>query len=214
MFNLEQSITEWRRQMLAAGIKTPVPLDELESHLRDEIERQVRAGVPAAAAFPSAVGQIGTAPAVQTEFQKVAAPNAARQWRMTQLWWFGGPGLAVLAWSGVVFFNPVMTPDQRISGWAAGAVLLLLIAGGRLGCGLLPVIPDRRIRAAIGLTGCLPIILWVYVLTYLVLPRCDSGIGEFVVRLMWGFLTPFGILNGLAFGLEAAARKETGRPAR
>ena len=40
MFDLEQSIADWRRQMLAAGIKTPVPLEELESHLREEIERQ------------------------------------------------------------------------------------------------------------------------------------------------------------------------------
>ncbi len=38
MFNLEQAIADWRRQMLAVGIKTPVPLEELEIHLRDEIE--------------------------------------------------------------------------------------------------------------------------------------------------------------------------------
>jgi len=31
MFNLEQSIADWRRQMIAGGIKTPVPLEELES---------------------------------------------------------------------------------------------------------------------------------------------------------------------------------------
>jgi len=37
MFSLEKSISEWRRQMLAAGIKTPVPLEELEIHLREEI---------------------------------------------------------------------------------------------------------------------------------------------------------------------------------
>jgi hypothetical protein len=45
MFNLEQSIIEWRKQMLAAGIKTPVPLDELEIHLREEIERQMASGL-------------------------------------------------------------------------------------------------------------------------------------------------------------------------
>ena len=31
MCNLEQSISEWRGQMLAAGVTSPVPLDELES---------------------------------------------------------------------------------------------------------------------------------------------------------------------------------------
>ena len=44
MFNLEQSIADWRQQMLAAGIRTPVPLEELEIHLRDEIERQMKSG--------------------------------------------------------------------------------------------------------------------------------------------------------------------------
>ena len=39
MFDLEQSISEWRRQMLAARIPTPVPLEELEIHLREEIRR-------------------------------------------------------------------------------------------------------------------------------------------------------------------------------
>jgi len=32
MFNLEQAIADWRQKMLAAGIETPVPLEELELH--------------------------------------------------------------------------------------------------------------------------------------------------------------------------------------
>ncbi|MGO8763935.1 MAG: hypothetical protein ACLQSR_02225 [Limisphaerales bacterium] len=40
MFNIEEAIAEWRRQMLAAGIEAPVPLEELENHLREEIEQQ------------------------------------------------------------------------------------------------------------------------------------------------------------------------------
>jgi hypothetical protein len=40
MFNLEQAISEWRRQMIAVGIKTPVPLEELESHLREDVEQR------------------------------------------------------------------------------------------------------------------------------------------------------------------------------
>jgi hypothetical protein len=48
MFNLEQAIATWRRQMLAAGLKSPVPLEELESHLREEMEQVARAFWPAA----------------------------------------------------------------------------------------------------------------------------------------------------------------------
>ena len=45
MFNLNEEIAEWRRQMLAAGIETPVPLNELESHLREDVEQQMRSGL-------------------------------------------------------------------------------------------------------------------------------------------------------------------------
>src|SRR5216683_2850215 len=59
MFNLDESISEWRRQMLAAGIKTPVPLNELENHLRDDVEQQMRSGLSAQQAFEAAVQGIG-----------------------------------------------------------------------------------------------------------------------------------------------------------
>jgi hypothetical protein len=70
MFNLEQSIAEWRRQMLAAGIETPVPLEELEIHLHEEIERQMKSGLDEQAAFETSVQQIGQAGTLKTEFAK------------------------------------------------------------------------------------------------------------------------------------------------
>jgi len=81
MFDLKQSIAEWRRQMLAAGIKTPVPLEELESHLRDEIERQTKSGRSEAEAFKSAVQTIGPAHTVQKEFEKVEGTEEERKWK-------------------------------------------------------------------------------------------------------------------------------------
>ena len=70
MFELEQSICAWRQQMLAAGIQSPVPLEELENHLREAIEQRLRAGVNAQAAFDSAVQQIGQPPSLKNEFNK------------------------------------------------------------------------------------------------------------------------------------------------
>jgi hypothetical protein len=72
MFNLEQSIVEWRQRMLAAGIQTPVPLEELESHLREEIEQQIRAGADEARAFEIAIQNIGRAAPLKKEFMKTA----------------------------------------------------------------------------------------------------------------------------------------------
>jgi leader peptidase (prepilin peptidase)/N-methyltransferase len=71
MFNLDQAIAEWRRQMLAAGIKTPVPLDELENHLRDDVEQQVQSGSEEQQAFEASVLRIGKAGALKREFMKV-----------------------------------------------------------------------------------------------------------------------------------------------
>lgn len=59
--------------MLAAGIKTPVPLEELECHLREEIEEQVQSGINEQQAFEVTVLQIGQGKELRTEFTKVRA---------------------------------------------------------------------------------------------------------------------------------------------
>jgi hypothetical protein len=70
MFDLEKSIADWRLQMLAAGIKTPVPLEELEIHLREEIEQQIQLGLKGQNAFEIATRQIGSASTLKKEFKK------------------------------------------------------------------------------------------------------------------------------------------------
>ncbi|HSY19434.1 MAG TPA: hypothetical protein VK815_13920 [Candidatus Acidoferrales bacterium] len=70
MFNLEASITNWRREMFAAGLNDSSALDELESHLRDDIEQQTRAGRSVENAFTLATRQIGRAAPLKTEFAK------------------------------------------------------------------------------------------------------------------------------------------------
>ena len=58
--------------MLAAGIKTPVPLEELEVHLREDIMQRMKSGLDAPQAFDAAVRQIGTARALGTEYRKTS----------------------------------------------------------------------------------------------------------------------------------------------
>jgi hypothetical protein len=71
MFNLERSIGEWVRQMAAAGIASE-SLNELESHLRDDIEHGIRQGQGAQAAFEDAVKRLGSADRLKGEFGKDA----------------------------------------------------------------------------------------------------------------------------------------------
>jgi hypothetical protein len=75
MFELDQAIAEWRRQMAADGLKAPALLDELESHLQDDIERQVKAGIAVEPAFQAAVRQLGQPGALTNEFSKVGETN-------------------------------------------------------------------------------------------------------------------------------------------
>lgn len=75
MFNLEQSIAEWRQHMLAAGINKPALVDELESHLRDEIIRLTKSGLAPANAFAAGVEQIGNAILLEKEFKKISGPS-------------------------------------------------------------------------------------------------------------------------------------------
>jgi len=92
MFNLNQAIAEWRRQMLAAGIKSPVPLEELEGHLRDDIEQQVQSGVDAQQAFENSVQRIGHAAELKSEFKKNCGTKCHTKW---SLLWTGITGLVI-----------------------------------------------------------------------------------------------------------------------
>jgi hypothetical protein len=87
MFDLDQSIAQWRQQMIAGGLKSPHVLDELESHLRDDVEQQERGGLGLPQAFETAVQRLGQAAALEFEFEKVGetvrAPERARQSLLT-----------------------------------------------------------------------------------------------------------------------------------
>jgi len=69
MFNLESSIAEWREQMFAAGINRTT-LDELEGHLREAIEQQMKLGWDEPNAFKCAAWRIGRPRELTGEFKK------------------------------------------------------------------------------------------------------------------------------------------------
>jgi hypothetical protein len=70
MFDLEKSITKWREQMLASGIQSPAPLDELETHLREEIRTLVSAGTSEDESFRLAAARVGSPNQLSAEFDK------------------------------------------------------------------------------------------------------------------------------------------------
>lgn len=78
MFDLEQAISEWRRQLAAGGLKTPDVLNELESHLRDGVDQQVRSGLSVQQAFETVIQHMGHAALLMSEFKKADKAKRAR----------------------------------------------------------------------------------------------------------------------------------------
>src|SRR6185503_763347 len=70
MFDLDHAISEWRRQLTMDGINSPEVLDELESHLRDDVSQQVRSGA-SEEHFQNAIQRLGQTGLLKTEFAKV-----------------------------------------------------------------------------------------------------------------------------------------------
>lgn len=78
MFDLEQAVAEWRRGMRAAGIKSPLLLDELECHLREDMDARAAGGASAQDAFASSVARLGGSGLLREEFDKLAGPGRER----------------------------------------------------------------------------------------------------------------------------------------
>jgi hypothetical protein len=161
MFDLEQSIMDWRKQMLGAGIKTPVPLEELEIHLREEIEQQM-SGLSEQEIFNSAVQKIGQAGLLKTEFKKAGGfigwlgeNKSARINRVLGLLW-----LAYCSWFFFIIAAPLLafflsykprpTPDLYLTLLFEFILLRGIIGSIRLFGG---ITRDRRMIRMLALLG-------------------------------------------------------------
>lgn len=70
MFDLDQALARWRDHMGDQRLSDPDVLNELESHLRDEFEAQVRSGIEPQQAFDSATKRIGSPDTLRHEFAR------------------------------------------------------------------------------------------------------------------------------------------------
>ena len=142
MFDLEKSIKDWRWQMFVAGIKTPVPLDELEIHLREEIERQMKSGIGEQKAFEISVQQIGQPKMLKTEFNKIEKIIMKKIVKISAgtIIILGGAALSIPA------AIQLRTVDPTINAWVLSLVFGNLLAF--LGAGLMFCPFDYKKRKA------------------------------------------------------------------
>lgn len=211
MFNLEQSVTNWRQQMLTAGIK-PESLDELESHLREEIERQTKSGADAQQAFDAATKTIGQGAELKKEFRK-GEPLEARLVKLLSI----GCNMVALIFS--LWWLSFLLIEE--TGWMNKIIGLMAVATTVLALKynykLLPLIPNHWVRSLTGLACCVAsvIIMQLFIKYVLVdtmtrpaLIEMPQGRGQVLAMFLWAW-TAMALLGGIGNGLEKAAR---GRP--
>lgn len=148
MFNLEQALIQWKQQMSAGGIKDAAVLDELESHLREEIERQMRAGANEERAFAVAAQKIGPAKALKTEFRKNGSESLLEKLMIAIAISVAAFGFFL---ASVALMFCYSSWAERIVGFTAIGFTLLAIFGWSRIIPRLPVIRERRKRLAIEL---------------------------------------------------------------
>jgi hypothetical protein len=214
MFDLEQSIAEWRRQMMAAGIKSPVPLEELESHLREDTAQQMQSGLSAQQAFGTATKQIGQALELKKEFKKIGAPIETQ--KIIKL--AGVICVAVALFCPLFMFLPFLLAHELslMTRMPALAILAITVATSvlswRYNHKLLPVIRNQPLRRAVGIVcygGCL---LWMRFGIFhfppggLHLQSRSILLPLFIFGLEWVVMA---ILGGVGHGLEKAAAKKS-----
>jgi len=82
MSELERSLEQWRRTLAGSPGLTADAIAELESHLREEVQRLLETGVEPERAVALAVEKLGTPQALAREFTKVAPEPIAPWWPM------------------------------------------------------------------------------------------------------------------------------------
>ena len=88
MFDLEKTIATWRHLLRHNRAFLPEDLDELERHVRDQVETLISAGMPEEVAFRQAIREMGCYGAVEAEYQKVYwGKLKRRQLLFTELGW-------------------------------------------------------------------------------------------------------------------------------
>jgi hypothetical protein len=138
MSDVEKRIEQWRNGLRASDAFGTCDLDELESHLREEMERLQPLGLSEEESFLVARHRLGAAEALETEYEKV---NTDRRSLLRLSWMAAGVLVYVLAGylavgishGGMLAALPLRLGATALT-WvgvvtevAAGAVLFLIV---------------------------------------------------------------------------------------
>ncbi len=197
--------------MIADGIKSLSPLDELECHLREEIEEQIKLGMGRQEAFDMAVKAIGQGVELKKEFKKV---DESLDVRLVKLIGLGCSTVALLfsLWILPFLFS---LPTGPIAKAVGGAAVVTIILGWIYNYKFLPVVRNRHLRSLIGFVCCVVGIIGIQLFILHVVPNMlihpagtEERWGRFMALFLWAWAA-MAILGGIGNGLEKAARQHS-----
>ena len=102
MFDMNEKIKIWRSDLTRQQTLEKSDIDELENHLREEIERLTESDLTQEEAFIVASHRLGHSDNLSDEFAKV---NTSILWRKRLFW----AGAIVLAWIILTYFGQVVS---------------------------------------------------------------------------------------------------------
>ena len=204
MRDLNEEIADWRRQMRLGGINTDALLDELESHLRDDIEQQMKSGLTAHQAFVIAVRRIGHARDLKTEFARAGKASVApRKLIGVVCCFFVG---FILLLSGFTFFEMEMSLEEQVVAYAGVTFSLVVACGWRYVIPFLPVIPNKRKRVTIGAVCILSGFLCASLFCNVILPRFERNHDGQIPAVGFWAVFPIAVSVCLGLGLMMSVR--------
>ena len=199
MLSLEQAIAEWRLRLTESGVKSRAVLDELESHLRDEIEAQLQLGLPERQVFEIAAKRIGPIETLGREF--------TREQRFASAALFVGAGLYSLVAGVPVLFKlgsfSEISSAQQLSALGAVVITAMAALGGRVLGRRLLVGSSLHLRIGICSFGVILVLAWLALFYQHIMTRVQWDVSQLVVALLWA-LSPWGVVCGFSVGMEEA----------
>lgn len=207
MFDLERAVSDWRRRMVDCGFKPVEVINELESHLRDDIDTQVRSGVNEERAFELSVRRLGTPAELKKEFAKSPQPEVAQRRTFLGYFYFICATVAILIdlWSLISFD---LSLGGRVGAGAGVALFALYLFG-------LPIwSPWRSGTLGAYFLGALKVIgiiapLWVLFALLTALRILHWEIGIIPEMTMWSLCAAYG-LTALAWAAGFGGRGGSG----
>ena len=134
MFDLNEEITKWRTSLAESEKCSKADIDELETHLREEIEHLAPAGLSQQEVFVVAKERLGDTTSIENEFAKV---NAGYIFRKRLFWMVAGAFAYLLAMCLAGASGNVGAFVGAQMGLGAYTAAVLGIAAGTLGYGVI-----------------------------------------------------------------------------